>query len=434
MSLGPHQFQTQNRYFEDSLEFATSLVHYAPYGLLGVQLDPEALRNGTLSLIHARGLFADGLAFDMPDCDAVPATRGIAEVFPPTREGVVVSLAVPQRKEGGRNCTLNGDSTGTRYVAESRPFADESSGGDERAVRVGRKNFALLLDVEPAAGLATLPLARIVRDGAGHYALDPAFVPPCLQIAASERLMLLLRQLIEILDEKSAVIGKGGGKSRPADFGVREVANFWLLHAINAALAPLRHMWTSKRAHPEELFLELGRLAGALCTFGLDSHPRTLPAYRHEDLGGCFDALYRHIREHLEIIVPTGYISVRLQKIAPSFYEGEIEDARCLGRSRWIFGIASPAGEAELITRTPLLVKICSSRFVGELVKRAMAGLALTHLPTPPTAIPARLEAQYFGISRTGPFWDHIVETRRVGIYVPAELPDPELELLVVLE
>jgi len=63
-----------------------------------------------------------------------------------------------------------------------------------------------------------------------------------------------------------------------------------------------------------------------------------------------------------------------------------------------------------------------------------MAGLALTHLPTPPTAIPARLEAQYFGISRTGPFWDHIVETRRVGIYVPAELPDPELELLVVLE
>jgi type VI secretion system protein ImpJ len=353
MSLGPHQFQTQNRYFEDSIQFATSLVHFAPYGLLGFRPDPEALRNGTLSLLHARGLFPDGLAFDMPDCDALPPTRRIADLFPPTRDGVVVSLAVPQRSDGGRNCALNGDSAGARYVAESRTFADESSGGDERPVRVGRKNFALLLDVEPSAGLATLPLARIVRDGAGHYVLDANFVPPCLQIAASERLMLLLRQLIEILDEKSAVIGQGPGKTRSTDFGTREIANFWLLHAINSALAPLRHMWTSKRAHPEELFLELSRLGGALCTFGLDSHPRTLPAYQHETLGECFDALNRHIREHLEIIVPTSYLSIRLQKIAESFYEGEIEDTRCFGRSRWLFGIQSPAGEAEVITRTP---------------------------------------------------------------------------------
>ena len=63
-----------------------------------------------------------------------------------------------------------------------------------------------------------------------------------------------------------------------------------------------------------------------------------------------------------------------------------------------------------------------------------MAGLALSYLPVPPSAIPARLETQYFGINRSGPFWDHIVQTKRVGIYVPGELPDPEVELLVVLE
>ena len=34
------------------------------------------------------------------------------------------------------------------------------------------------------------------------------------------------------------------------------------------------------------------------------------------------------------------------------------------------FGIHSGAGEMELIQLTPRLVKICSSKFVGELVKR----------------------------------------------------------------
>jgi type VI secretion system protein ImpJ len=44
------------------------------------------------------------------------------------------------------------------------------------------------------------------------------------------------------------------------------------------------------------------------------------------------------------------------------------------------------------------------------------------------------VDTQYFGVTKSGPCWDHIQQTRRVGIYVPGELPEPELELLVVLE
>jgi type VI secretion system protein ImpJ len=212
------------------------------------------------------------------------------------------------------------------------------------------------------------------------------------------------------------------------------VANFWLQHAVNSALAPLRHLWIAKRSHPEELFVELSRLAGALCTFKLESSPRTLPVYDHERLSECFDALDRHIRAHLETIIPTNCVNIPLEKVRENFYEGDVTDTRCLGRARWVFGIRSNAGEVEVITRTPQLVKVCSAKFVGELVRRAMGGLTLTHLPMPPIAIPAKVEMQYFGIDRSGPFWDHIVQTQRVGIYIPAELPDPEIELLAVLE
>ena len=85
--------------------------------------------------------------------------------------------------------------------------------------------------------------------------------------------------------------------------------------------------------------------------------------------------------------------------------------------------------------KTPELVKICSEEFVKKLVTRALPGLTLTHMPVPPRAISAQVETQYFLLTRQGPCWDHIVATRRVGVYVPGEFgEDPALELLVVLD
>ncbi len=82
------------------------------------------------------------------------------------------------------------------------PIYDENTGADRRSVSLGRKNLRLLLDTESADGLTTLPIARVMRDGSGRYVFDQAFIPPCLQIIASESQMLLLRRLIEILEEK----------------------------------------------------------------------------------------------------------------------------------------------------------------------------------------------------------------------------------------
>ena len=432
MYLAPHHFQVQSRYFEDALHFATSSMLPWAYGLAGCSVDENALRNGTLSLTHARGIFPDGLPFDMPECDALPPPRSLVDLFPPTREGVVVLLAIPERKAGGANCAVTAES-GARFRSVERSIPDESTGSDERPVRLGQKNIRLVLETEEVNGAVSLPLARIVRDGSGHFVLDPAFIPPCVQIVASERLMLLLRRLIEILEEKSDALSRSAAGSKSA-LSAQGVAFFWLLHAVNSALGVLRHLWIAKRGHPEEVFLELSRLGGALCTFVVDSHPRMLPLYDHARLGECFEALDQHIRRHLNVVLPLNCIRIELTRTADYFYQGEIIDPRCLGPSRWVFGIESGIGEVELISKVPTLVKVCSAKFVGELVKRALPGLATTHLPVPPSAVPAKVESQYFGITRTGPFWDHIVQTRQIGIYVPGDLPDPKLELFVILD
>ncbi|MEO7143083.1 MAG: type VI secretion system baseplate subunit TssK, partial [Bryobacteraceae bacterium] len=394
--------------------------------------------NGTVALIHARGIFSDGLPFHIPESDPLPEPRAIADLFPPNRDTLAVLLAIPPHKADGLNCgTAKPDGApGPRYSAEERLLHDETTGRDEKPVQLARKNIRLLFETEPPGDMITLPVARVTRDGSGHFVFDPLFIPPCVRIDASERLMMLLRRLIEILEDKSAMFSRAGkGEKRSwAEFSTREIANFWLLHTVNSALAPLRHLYLTRRGHPEDLYLELLRLGGALCTFALDSHPRELALYNHLRLDECFTALDDHIRRNLEIIVPTQYISIPLTKRADYFYEGAVADQRCLGASRWIFAIRSSAGEVEIIGKTPQIVKLCSKQFVPQLVKRALPGLPLTHLPVPPSAIPSRVDYQYFSVSKSGPCWDHLVQSRQIGLYVPGELADPTVELLVVLE
>jgi type VI secretion system protein ImpJ len=441
MYLGPHHFQAQSRYFEDAIQFSADSLWFSPFGLLGYELNGEALRNGTLSLSHARGVFEDGLPFDMPSADPLPEARQIGELFPPTANALLAYLAVPQRKQLGGNCMLehtgqSGPSNGTRFLAEEHAVFDEISGGDEKRVRLGRKNIRFLFEGEKLDGWERLPLARILRDGAGHFIFDEKFVPPVLRFSASEALMGMTRRLVEILTQKnSAFAGATRGYDRQATgMSAQQIATFWFLHAVNSGLASLRHLYLSKQGHPEELYAEMLRLGGALCTFGLNASPGNLAVYDHLDLQACFEALDTHIREHLELVVPTNCLSVKLEQVDRYFWEGDISDTRFFGNCRWYFSIASNIGEAELITGTPALVKVCSARFVPELVKRALPGMRLTHVSNPPSSLAPRITNQYFTINRSGPCWDHLLETRRAGIYVPGDIPAPELELLVLLD
>ena len=281
-----------------------------------------------------------------------------------------------------------------------------------------------------------MPLARIQRDGGGHFIFDEKFVPPVLRFNSSTALMNIARRLIDILTQKNTTFaGSTRGYDRQSSgMSAQQISTFWFLHAVDSALASFRHLYLSKQSHPEELYCEMLRLGGALCTFGLNSSAAALPVYDHMDLQACFEALDAHIREHLELVIPTNCISLKLEQTDRYFWEGDITDTRILGNARWYFSIAANIGEAELITGTPALVKVCSARFVAELVKRALPGMKLTHVSTPPASLAPRITNQYFTVNRSGPCWDHLMETRRLGIYVPGDIPTPQLDLLVLID
>ncbi|MFL6449171.1 MAG: type VI secretion system baseplate subunit TssK [Bryobacteraceae bacterium] len=434
MYLAQHHFQAQARFFEDSLHFSVTSLWKCSHGFTEWVLDPASLRNGLVSIRHARGIFPDGLIFDISADDQIPGPLPIIDLFAPGMPFLTIFIGVPAYIEDGVNCELesrNG-SSGVRQSAVPRSVTDHNTGKDSRTVHFGRSNLRLFAESEAVFGWVSLPLARIVRDGDGEFAYDESFIPPSLQVTSCESLSVLLQSLIEKLEQKSGDLSLTRKTPRRSmvGFAGRDIAGFWLLHTVNSALAALRHQ-LEKRAHPKETYLEMLRLAGALCTFNRDSNPDTLPLYDHDSPGTCFSALERRIRRDVDVLLPENVFVVPVVSAGNCFYEARISDRRTLSHSRWILSIRSSAPVSEVV-RVPSLVKVCSRRFVPELVRRQVPGIKLIHLATLPPELVPQGQTEYFELRKEGPCWTSIVDTADLGVFVPAELTEPEMQLLIV--
>ena len=117
----------------------------------------------------------------------------------------------------------------------------------------------------------------------------------------------------------------------------------------------------------------------------------------------------------------------------PSIYATSIDNEKYLQQTRMYLAISADMSQADLIAKTPQLIKICSADAVEHLVQRALPGVLLTHVLTPPAAIPIKLNCQYFGLSQSGGSWEAVVRARNLAAYVPGDFPNPLMELIIVL-
>ena len=436
--LQPQHLQLQDRFLESVLHFRQQSLTFAPYGFTRLRLDHEALAVGQLQILDAAGLLPDGLAFDMPSADRAPGAKLLAPWFETvsgvTPESVDLHLAIPAYRNGGLNISRPEAHMDARYCAEFQLVRDENNGQVEKPVQTARKSFRILTGDEVKEGLTTMRVGRVRRNETGQFQLDPAFVPPLLDISASDRMLGLLRRLVEIISAKSTnLAGMRRHKNLSlADFTSADIASFWLLYTINTALPLLRHVLESRRGHPEELFSQMLSLAGALTTFSLDIQPRDFPVYDHDNLGACVAKLDKQLHQLLEATVPNKFASIALKLERPFIYAAALDDEKYLENTRMFLAVSSNINEGELIQRLPVLAKLCSATHIDHLVNRGLPGVPLIHLSSPPTAIPVKLNYRYFSLSQTGGAWESILRARNIAVYLPVEIPNPQVELVIL--
>ncbi len=436
--LTQHHFQQFDTFHEQDRWFlARSLVPFA-WGAAHILIDTEAVANRLFTLTEFDGILPDGTTVRAPSVDDAPPSRSFDSYFKPTEKVLSVYLGLPRLRGGAPGVKMEEQEprTPTRFVRTFSTVADEVTGENEREIPVAKKRLTLLFSGEDVDGFDCIKVAEIERNAEGVPQLHETFVPPLLSVSASPWLTNQLRGLLETASAKAQSLADQVRQRTPllTEFSTSDMPNFLKLHTVNAYIPPLVHMHSYPRSvHPVQLFDILSRYAGNLCAFKIGEHPRNLPIYRHDDLGGVFVPLISKLRELLEATVEARYVKIPLRRLDAGRYDGDISDAELFTNSDFYLGVTAELSESKIAGEFPKYAKVISPAMISRLIGNAIPGAGLVFVQLPPAAIPRKAGMVYFRIDPRGDRWDYIKNASQIAIYVPPqEFPSMDIECLAV--
>ncbi|AMR81461.1 type VI secretion system baseplate subunit TssK [Cupriavidus taiwanensis] len=432
--LRPQHFQRQDAYHESRLHATAQVIQPYGWGVRNASFDTDALASGVLRVTELSLFFPDGELYSAPQADELPPPV-VLDAIPAGTSELTFYLALQPLHDAGGNYRDDAEgSLSSRYVGLQTETSDLFTEAEPAAITYLKKAVRLVAETEPRDQFISLPVVRIRRTATGGFELDETFVAPSLSINASAVLYLRLRRLIDALQAKvNALYGFHREPTKNIiEFRSGDIASFWLLHTANASFAALAHLFHHPELHPERLFQEMLRLAGALMTFSKSHTLADLPVYDHDSPGPVFARLDSIIRDLLDTVISTRYFSIALDETRPSFHLGRLDSGKIDDKTSFYLSVSADMPVAELVEAIPSRFKVGAPDDVDKLVLSSMPGVPLTYTPQVPPAIPVRPGACYFAIEARGALYDRMLQAQTITIYTPAGIRELKLELIAV--
>ncbi len=435
--LTQHHFQQFDHWHEQDRAFAMRTLAPLAWGAVHMVIDTEAIANRLFTLSEFEGILPDGTTVRAPGVDDPPASRSFAEQFGPTAKSLSVYLALPRMRPGAPGVQMEPTETRTptRFQRVFTNVPDAVTGEHEREVAYLKKRLYILFAGEDLEGYDTLKVAEIERNSEGVPQLKQTFVAPSLALSASPWLQNQLRTILETASAKSQTLADQVRQRTPTltEFSTNDLPNFLKLHTVNAYIPRLSFYFQQPKAHPADLFQLMSQFAGHLCAFEVGMHPRDLPAYRHEDIGGSFSLLIPRLRSLLESVVEAKFTRIPLTRIDVSRVDGTVENQQLFATCDFYLGVSAEVSESRLAAEFPKHAKVVSPDKIERLIGNNLPGANLIFVQLPPASIPRRAGMVYFRIDPRGDRWDYVKKASQIALYAPpAEFPGWEAECLAV--
>jgi type VI secretion system protein ImpJ len=392
-------------------------------------MDERALASGQVRVARLEAILPDGAPVSAGDgLDDVVPPRPFEAQFPAQMAGLDVFVAVPERSLTGANLATDPSApTGARFSRAEAAVADENTGFGEQALAWSRKNLRILFEGERLDGFTTLRVARLARSSTGAVILDPAFVPPVLAVRASPVLVRGFRRLLAAMTSRQrALTGSRRQRSEAqVDFEASDAAKFWLLSCLNGTIPLFAHIVDQGLMDPERAYLALAQLTGQLSTFAVQGDVTAIPRFAFLDLGSTFVPLFARALELVESVIAERYVEIPLDRREDRLYVGTLRDPAVLRYEMFLVVTPRTASlsDAQVRDRVPKLAKMASLSQIPSILNSAVPGVRLELEYRPPGALPIKPDMIFFHVSRTPDFWNDIVATGTLALYLPHE-PD----------
>lgn len=435
--LRPQHFQQQDSYHSHQRAMSMKLLHPYAYGSVEIKLDSALLDSNVLSFETISSVFPDGTIYQAPHLDALP--KPVHLEHQETGDNIFVFLSLEVLQTNGGNIQTEANDNPTRYVRAAVDAQDIYSQATEAVVDVVKLAPSLQLShsAQPPSGdTISLLIAKLERTPQGVYKADESYLIPSVYIASNLALLNQVYRLMTIINTKSSSLYDHHRQNNNSllEFRSSDIASFWLLHSLNTAYAQLSHLYNNPKLHPERLYEALLSVASQLVTFSSLYKVEDLPSYTHNNTHESFFGIIEIIRELLNTVIASNFISVPLRQTKPSYYLGELSSDKITRNSQLYLSVSSSLPMHEMIELVPRRFKIATPDGVEKRVLSALPGSPVSHVTQVPSAIPVRPGFSYFSIEPVGDIYDEMIKSEVICIYVPNGFDDLKIELMAIVQ
>jgi type VI secretion system protein ImpJ len=424
MLLQQQHLQQSERHADHARHLLLRATIACAWGFTELEIDASALTLGKLALVRAAGVFGDGTPFDMPAVDPLPEPIEI----PPGALDETVILALPVRRAGAREADAEGYEDLVRHRVFEVEVPDSNTAGDRGAMlQLGALHTRLLRASEANDAWTTLGAARVVeRRADNQLALDRAFLPPLLEVAAHPVIRSWLDELLGLLRQRGEALA--GRMTQGGAGGVAEIADFMLLQTVNRHEPVFAHLAHGGRLHPLHFYELALALAGDLATFRDGRRAAGFPPYVHDDLAASFEPLIDDLRRSLSMVLEQSAIRIELHDRKHGVRVAVIRDAELRRNATFVLAVQAQMASEALRARFPTQVKIGPVERIRDLVNLALPGVALAPLPVAPRQIPYHAGASYFELeTRDSDLWRQLDQSGGMAMHIAGDFPGLEL-------
>ena len=425
----PQHFQQQDRWVEHLVEGRVAGIRPFGWGLRSIALDRELLSLGKIAITALTAVLPDGTVLDLPAQGALPEPRSA----PASLRNALVKIAAPVRPRDGAE-TSSDPTAIRRFEAVDQPVRNSTAPERPATVlKVGRLNLRILFEGESEDDMLVMPIGRIREiEPTGAMLLSPTFIPPCLDLHASERLLQIINETRSLLKSRGDAIAARTDSSRMAaeSAGLIDILT---LAIINGQEVLFDHFASVRGVHPIDAFQTMLQLTSQLATFSsLRRKPADLPVYRHDQLEDCFTPLLDKLREFLTVVTERNAIPLELQQRGYGIVTSIIADRSLFQDSRFVLTAVASIPTETLRSQLPTQMKIGSVEQIRDLVNLQLPGVPMRALPVAPPELPFLQNGVYFELDQSAELWRNLTRSAAFAMHVSGDYPDLHMEFWAI--
>lgn len=446
--LQPQHLQLLDRYYQSLF---TSFFQYQqpyPWGITRMQIQETALENQIFNLLYGDFLFNDGSYAVLPD-NAVIEARSFENAWDKKGESLDVYVGIRKWNEYGSNVTTlshlaDFTDVNTRFVTTTNPEEITDLHHDGPPAQVQRLYYVLKIfcgtEKDRLGDYHLIPIARLERSG-DNVLLSKGFIPPCLNIRASEVLSRLITEIKDQITSRSRQMEayKRDRGIQSAEFGARDMVYLLALRSLNRYVPMLDHLTSYDYTPPWDIYAVLRQAIGELSTFSertdvmgkMADGSSSVMDYDHSNLGECFSGACGTITRLLDEITAGPEHTVNLLYDG-TYYGADLSPGLFEGRNRFYLVFETDADPKVILPSLNSISKLGSRESLPILIARSLPGIKMEHLPVPPQELPRKHGAIYCQIDHHSDEWNQIQQFHNIALYWDTAPKDLKIELMVV--